>query len=252
MMISVADMYTRFLYGIDKEGTTTVYPEKFNELINEAQGLVVNEMADEVQVNRRRLDDLYLFTSTFSNKMPTPTGIQYIKQLPPDYFRELNIKFKLSYIKETVGATYDRDTQRYVTDKFYWGVPIRSDNKPIALNNPYRSTNRLFEDGKVYYEVMGDNIKVDNIKVVDYEYQEYVMEYLVTPPTLMFNELVGHDEGTSTPGDDEGTSKPRHEEGTLTPRMRQIITDRAIRIFIERTENPRYQTALNEDAHKNF
>lgn len=231
MMISVADMYTRFLYGIDKEGTTTVYPEKFNELINEAQGLVVNEMADEVQVNRRRLDDLYLFTSTFSNKMPTPTGNQYIKQLPPDYFRELNIKFKLSYIKETVGATYDRDTQRCVTDKFYWGVPMCSDNKPIALNNPYRSTNRLFEDGKVYYEVMGDNIKV-----VDYEYQEYVMEYLVTPPTLRFNEL-----------DPAG-----HNEGTLTPRMRQIITDRAIRIFIERTENPRYQTALNEDAHKNF
>lgn len=231
MMISVADMYTRFLYGIDKEGTTTVYPEKFNELINEAQGLVVNEMADEVQVNRRRLDDLYLFTSTFSNKKDTPTGTQYIKQLPLDYFRELNIKFKLSYKEETVGATYDRDTQRYVTDKFYWGVPIRSDNKPIALNNPYRSTNRLFEDGKVYHEVMGDNIKV-----VDYEYQEYVMEYLVTPPTLRFNEL----------------DPAAHSEGTLTPRMRQIITDRAIRIFIERTENPRYQTALNEDAHKNF
>ncbi len=245
MMISVADMYTRFLYGIDKEGTTTVYPEKFNELINEAQGLVVNEMADEVQVNRRRLDDLYLFTSTFSNKIPiyplgsdgkpdttqTPFGFDYTKQLPMDYFRELNIKFKLSYKEETVGATYDRDTQRYVTDKFYWGVPIRSDNKPIALNNPYRSTNRLFEDGKVYHEVMGDNIKV-----IDYEYQEYVMEYLVTPLTLRFNEL----------------NPAGHSEGTLTPRMRQIITDRAIRIFIERTENPRYQTALNEDAHKNF
>lgn len=239
MMTSISDMYTRFLYGIDKEGTTTVYPEKFNELINEAQGLVVNEMADEVQVNRRRMDDLYLFTSTFSNKTPiyplgsdgkpdttqTPFGFDYTKQLPTDYFRELNIKFKLLFDDPTAVNS----NKKIATDEFYWGVPMRSDNKPIALNNPYRSTNRLFEDGKVYYEVMGDNITV-----VDHDYQEYVMEYLVTPPTLKF---------------DEGDN---HEEGTLTPRMRQIIVDRAIRIFIERTENPRYQTALNEDAHKNF
>lgn len=235
MIRTADDMYARFLYGIDKEGTTTVYPEKFNELINEAQGLVVNEMADEVQVNRRRMDDLNPITRRYTNEttITPPVGnpvTGYPKTLPADYFRELNIKFKLLLPAPLVG----KPDNKTLTEDFYWGVPMRADNKPIALNNPYRSTNTLFEDGKVYYEVMNNSVDV-----VDYEFQEYKMDYLIVPPKIVFRE-------------EFSTTHPTHDNCVLSGRMQQIIVDRAVRIFIERTENVRYQTAYNEDTHKNF
>lgn len=235
MIRTVDDMYTRFLYGIDKEGTTTVYPEKFNELINETQGLVVNEFADEVQVNRRRLDDLAPIMRTYSNKTTTvlPVGdpvVTYPKTLPIDYFRELNVLFEIKVRQDANG--YRRPplaTESYNLEK-KWGKILRSDNKPIALSNPYRDTTAVDKEGFVYYEVQ-DNV----ISTIHYDFREYIMEYLIVPPAILFNE--------------SGTG---HIHCVFSPRMQQIIVDRAIRIFIERTENPRYQTALNEDRSKNL
>lgn len=235
MIRTVDDMYTRFLYGIDKEGTTTVYPEKFNELINESQGLIVNEVADEVQVNRRRMDDLSPITRRYSNQIVVtpPAGdpvTTYPKALPLDYFRELNIQFSLEIAAVAPTIRVKTVNNKQVSVDYFWGIPMRADNKAIALKNPYRNVSALFEDGNVYYEVMNNRIDT-----VGYDYLEYKMDYLIVPPAIYF--------------DPNGVS---HIHCILSPRMQQIITDRAIRIFIERTENPRYQTALNEDRIKNF
>lgn len=236
MIRTVDDMYTRLLYGIDKEGTTTVYPEKFNELINEAQGLVVNEIADEVQVNRRRLDDLAPLMREYHNLVTTtlPNGstvYTYPKTLPIDYFRELFISFKIKVPLEYHNRLPIVVVQNVGTMslEFLTGKILRSDNKGMALKNPYRSPDALLLESEVYYEIF-DNI----VRTVKFDFYEYKMDYLIIPPAIHFDEA--------------GTS---HIHCVLSPRMQQIIVDRAVRIFIERTENPRYQTAFNEDQIKN-
>lgn len=221
MIRNVDDMYTRFLYGIDKEGTATVYPEKFNELINEAQGLVVNEIADEVQLNRRRLDDLA--------PILLRTTEQVAHDLPLNCFRELFVHFR---IELPVGSTLpivSIDNRRISRD-FLDGKILRADLRATALKNPYRNHDALLRDKEVYYEILGNRIDT-----VGHPFYSYQMDYLKVPETIFFDEA--------------GIA---HVHCELSPRMQQIIVDRAVRIYIERTENVRYQTAFNEDRMKNI
>lgn len=227
MIRTVDEMYVRFLYGIDKEGTATVYPEKFNELINEAQGLVVNEIADEVQINRRRLDDLaplYLRTAELTTK-----------DLPINCFRELFVKFRIELPNGTSFQTVSIDN-RSISRDFFDGKILRADLRSAALKNPYRNHDTLLRDKEVYYEILNTGVaSVQGIDTVGYPFYSYQMDYIKFPQAIVF---------------DETGANHRHCE--LSPRMQQIIVDRAVRIYIERTENVRYQSALNEDRMKNI
>lgn len=221
-MISTIDQaYTQFLYGIDKEGTTPVYPEKFNALFNEAQALVVNEIAEGAEVNELRIEDL----SDIRVQSDETTD----EELPLDVFKILRVEFRVKPKDWMEVATIDTGgTER--TSSFFNGKPMRADLKAMAVQNPYRSVKRVFDESEIYYEIVGNNFKL-----VDHDFYSYRLDYFKHPRNAFF-----------------GPTEASHIHSELRPRVQQVIVDRAVRIFLERTESVRYQSALNEDSMKNI
>ena len=112
---------------------------------------------------------------------------------------------------------------------------MRSDNKIPILKSPYRKP----KDSRLYYEVFN---RVIHLITGTPSYGVAMnLEYLRWPVNIFFDELNQDD----TPGADytPGNGSINCE---LPPVIRKEIVDIAVRIYLERVRDPRYQTYLNE------
>ena len=205
------DVYKAVLDGIKKESTAVLLPEQFNRLINvDAMTEWLNEIAPVNDFDQTIVDALSNLVKVKSDIVPlvTPEGY-YLVKLPINYYRLQSVSFKL-------------DVNGKLTD---W-LPVKrvradSFSKAVSGVNPYRKPT----DKRLYYMQIENAIKSfpTNDKV---RFAKLI--YLSRPTPIIFNET-GND-----------------SHGNLNKEQKKAIVDIAVRVFLERVKEERYQTQLTE------
>jgi len=284
------DLYMSFLDGIKKYGTGSVNPEAFNRIINDwgqdewirrtvRKGPeIVQEIQDKLSMLRVITDGKYHYSKNIdlsdkyvlkpipSNSnitsmtnihgevvtnilpnddkyFPYPVGAPIIVngvEYPP-YLRLLDISFKIDYVDNICDL-------EGISDWLSANI-LYSDSKTILRSNPFRKPT----DDRLYYELINENIVLTTdtpSKGVSIK-----LDYLKYPRKIFFNKENGGDpylEQTSIPDYTGGsTGTPGSVNCELPNNIKQEIVDMAVKVFIERVRDPRYQSFINELNIKN-
>ncbi len=204
------DVYMAVLDGIKKESTAVLLPEQFNRLINvDAMTEWLNEIAPVNDFDQSIVDAL---SNLVKVKRLTPTVTEdgyYVFNLPTNYYRLQSVSFKLKKDgKETDWMPVTR---------------VRSDSysKAVSGVNPYRKAT----DKRLYYMQVGNTIKSfpTNDKVLSAK-----IIYLSRPAPIIYN------------------PDGNHSRGNLNKEQKKDVVDIAVRVFLERVKEERYQTQLME------
>jgi len=270
---STFSLYKAFLDGINKSGNFSIDIDAFNRIINDwGQDEWVNDnvikpeldqlLMDRLSILKVVTDDEFAYTEKINGAdkyilkaipanskwtttpHPLPdiekyfmyplngaTTINTVKY--PAYLRLLNVSFKVKYL---AGNECNKEG---ISDWLQADV-LRSDNEIANKDNPFRKT----REDVMYYELIGDSIKL-----VHDEYREgesMRLKYFRYPRKIFLNE-------ESTLPDDEQTEVPDYTGSTngsinceFSGQLRKEILDTAIRIFLERVQDVRYKSYLNE------
>lgn len=261
MITTVTDMYKAFLDGIKKDSTAIVEPAQFNRIINDwGQDEWLKENAMAVEFNQKQIDDLdkircatdgefvwedtvsvTLFpiapdlgvSNVFTVPKYTSTGIPnrlvdgtVSSQDYPLYLRQLNVSFKLLYGEnQECGLTG-------VSDWLEADI-LRSDQRMTIFKNPFRSP----KDSRLYYEMLDGKIRLitdKNSTSIGYALR---LEYLRYPKQIFF---------------DPNRTTHNDVDCEFGAQQKKEIVDIAVRTYLERVKDPRYQSFLNEEMIKAF
>jgi len=266
------DMYYAFLDGIKKEYTGTVIPEVFNRIINEwgqYEWLRQNvSLVEGVELTQKQIDDLQVLITILDNEVPvitvplpplatiatnvfpipdlpsgpTATPVGYFVNLAsypsgvmvgyPRYYRLLNVFFKIQYVDNVCGLTGISD---WLDAKI-----LRSDRESVIKNSPFRRP----ADDMLYYRIVNRHIQL----ITGTSSYGVAMKptYLRWPRNIYFDQMNQDDLATAdyTPGNGSINCE-------LPPHIRKEITDTAVRIYLERVRDPRYQSYLMESKIRN-
>ncbi len=210
------DVYMAVLDGIKKESTAVLLPDQFNRLINvDAMTEWLNQIAPVNDFDQSIVDALsnLVKVKILEPQSPTPDGYYYFN-LPKNYYRLQSVSFKI-----------EKDGK--LTD---W-LPVnrvRSNTYSLAVSgvNPYRKAT----DKRLYYMQVKNQIKsfpandkVRSAKII----------FLSRPDPIIFNEGDGN-----------------NSHGNLNKEQKKDVVDIAVRIFLERVKEERYQTQLTEKTLK--
>lgn len=258
MITTAKQMYQAFLDGIKKDSTSIINPSQFNRIINDwGQDEWIKTNALAVEFNQKQIDDLDkircvsdgVFQWNNAGTLVTlnpiapnaigknlflipkyiQTGIRTIAedgtitaQSFPRYLRTLNVSFKLAY----------GDNQECnLKGKSNWlkAAIMRSDQRVVIMDNPFR----VPKDRRLYYELLDGTIRLitaDNSTSVGYALR---LEFLRYPNSIFFD-----------------VQNIAHIDCEFAPQQQKEIVDIAIRTYLERVKDPRYQSFLNEEAIK--
>lgn len=275
MLITIIDMYNAFLRGIDKEKTATVFPSQFNLIINEAYDQWLREKVDESDLIQKRIDDLqslrYITDGSIEVLVSTNTvdvvggevesditdgnGVRTVVTIDtvpdPDQVTTTIYQVLIPLVANTAGLftvlpsnypTYFR-LQSVMAKVELDGVELdyigssvyKSDRRNEILFDPYKKPMIDVNDlkrSRIYHQYIQDKIKLYLPVGVIPKY--LLIEYVKQPRTLVYDPVVPANNIDAEVGSDQ----------------QQQVVDIAVRTFIERTENRRYQTTLTEDQIK--
>lgn len=258
MILNVTQMYQAFLDGVKKESTAVINPVQFNRIINDwGQDEWIKENALAIEYNQKQIDDLdkircvtdgefkwnnagTLVTlssiapeskNTFEIPKFNQVGIAcrlndgtVATQDYPRYLREQNVSFKLQYGD-------NQECGKTGVSNWLKASIMRSDQRAIILDNPFRSP----KDNRLYYELLDGKIRLitsDNSTSIAYALR---LEYLRYPRVINF---------------DINNNHLLHVDCEFGPQQQKEIVDIAVRTYLERVRDPRYQSFLNEAAIK--
>jgi hypothetical protein len=258
MLDTTSDMYNSFLDGIKKSYTGTIIPAVWNRLINEwgqsewlrrnvasEQGIeLTQKQIDDLEVLRVATDAMDIYDGAILYPIAPDTGTNYVFTYPkdtlsilnvigvlqnyPKYYRLLNVMFKINYVDNDCGLTGISD---------WLGARImRSDQRSIFENSPYRRP----ADHRLYYELFHGKIRL--ITGTSSTGNSMRLEYLRVPRRIFFDEL--HPGDVANPNYTPGVGSVNCEFGE---NQRKEIVETCVRIFLERVQDQRYQTYLNEE-----
>ncbi len=206
------EVYQAVLDGIKKESTAVLTPPAFNRLINvDAMTQWLNEKAPKGEFDQDVVDDLRNLFKQ-SDPIDKEPG-KFSFELPKDYFRLKAVMFKLE-IKQ---------------GKYSDWIPayrMRSNSFSVSGVNPFRKPKKT----RLYYMQQGNYIL--NIPETENVAKAQVF-YYARPKPIVYD----------TAG--------MHQDGNLEKEQKKEIVDIAVRIFLERVKEERYQTQLTEEALKN-
>ena len=263
------DMYYAFLDGIKKEYTGTVVPDVFNRIINEwgqYEWLRQNvSYVEGVELTQKQLDDLQVLVVVLDNQIPVITtplapiapmaGGQNVFQVPdlpsgptltpvgyfisipsypngaivnyPRYYRLLNVFFKIRYVNNVCGLTGESE---WLDARI-----MRSDRESTIKNSPFRRP----ADDNLYYRMINRHIQL--ITGTQSYGVAMNLSYLRWPRNIYFDQTNQNDVATADYAPGNGSINCE-----LPPHIRKEITDTAVRIYLERVRDPRYQSFLQE------
>ena len=160
-------MYNYFLYEVRKERNTTITPEAWADIVNPILIDWVKTKLPQREFDQKVIDDLTAirFRTNRTYKLKTDKNtfrIPYNIEGAPKYMYGLNAEFVLG-------------------EKTIAGKLLRSDNKVVYKNNPYRTTD---ESEFVYFEMRGDFIYA--ISDVN-DYDRIILEYYALPDDIYYN-----------------------------------------------------------------
>lgn len=229
MLVTIGQMYTHFLLGLNKANAGTVTPAQFNVIINGATVTYLTEKADAMEGDQRVQDTLRVL-------IDPPAQLVNQGQAQPDF--EF---FDLPYNANAPAGT-SKGYYRMVSLAMHlmrpgnppapvpcsapngWvnGRPLRRDTRHIVMQDPFNSPT----DTEPYYYLTNDNrvrIVTDGTSYAD----RILVEYLRYPVEM--NVISGQEVQPELPG-----------------AINQEITDLALRKYLEVIESRRYQTQVTE------
>lgn len=258
MLTTTVDMYKAFLDGIKKSETSIVEPEQFNRIINHwGQDEYLRSKMLAIEVDQKKIEDLekirvatdgkYKYqgaivypiapntneTDTFTIPKYTQTinarvGTEIQAKSYPKYLRLLSAMFAIEYGEgQACGKTG-------VSGYLHADI-MRSDQRSKILNNPFRKPS----DKKLYYETIDGNIRL--ITGTTSKGYSLRLEYLRYPIEIYFNATSPADTGDPLTGS---------VVCEFDVQQRQEIVEIAVRTYLERVKDPRYQSFLNEEIIK--
>ena len=208
------DMYELLLLAIKKEETSTIYPNQAIWLLNESGIEWLKENSRLVDLNQRQIDDLQ---DIITEVLPVPPNVvNNTHLLPTDYFQLLSLMVKISDTSDS--CIVNSEWQPVHLMKYDRKMPIRV------------SSYRKPKPSKIYYHLVQGYINFEGATVTHCRYDYFTYIKQITDVT------------TANPG---STDMSDYSDYILLE-----IVDRAARIYLERTQNPRYRTILNELALK--
>jgi hypothetical protein len=258
MLETTQNMYEAFLDGIKKPNTSIVNPEQFNRIINGwGQDEYLRNKSSYTEFNQKVIEDLekircatdglFSYDSVVLFPIAPDTDFDYQFSIPkyvmtginnrlangtvgtqtyPQYMRFLNVMFKI---------TYGSENECELTGNSGWikADIMRSDQRSVVENNPFRKP----KDSKLLYEFRNGKINlITGTNSVGYSMR---LEYLRYPITIFFDK--------DNPPDYPTGGSINCE---FAPQQRKEIVDIAVRTYLERVKDPRYQSFLNEEAIK--
>lgn len=248
------DVYRLFLDKIKKEYTAIVPPAVFNRTANEAQEIWLADKIKEVERDQKRIDDIRVIrvspvstinvisTTTVGGtirRFPLPDGISVHDAIftasghLPMYHRFLRVAFKLQYVNNECCVTGISDWIQNVH-------VMRSDQYNWVMSSPRRKPN----DKKLYYEIRGNSVYV--ITGTSSYATQMQLDY-VRPPRMIFFD-------STNPNVEDATLSYTAGAGCINIEFpedqKREILDVMVRTFLERVQDVRYQTWLNEEAMK--
>jgi len=254
MILTTRDLYNAFLDGIKKSYTGTVIPAVFNRIINDwGQDEWVKQNALAIELNQKQIDDLSFLRIATDGSMIYEGNILYplipvslnqfllpeetfvlnntqgVTQTYPRYMRTLNAMFKITYVDNECDLTGVSD---WLDAKI-----MRSDQRSHRLKSPYRKP----KDSRLYYEKIRDRIRL--ITGTSSYAHSLRLEYLRYPKRIFFDVL--HPDDASNPNYTPGVGSVNCE---FPPTLRKEIVDIAVRVYLERVKEERYQSFLNEEV----
>jgi hypothetical protein len=234
MLRTTDDMYRATIEGTNKHRTGILTPAKWNMLINLAQTDYCRDHIVNGEVIQKRIDDLRMLyivdeiNPITTTSFPLPDGISVNNSqgvLLPLYMRLLSTAFKINYVNNVCKLTG-------LSDWIYNVKVLKSDNRNIIKRNPFRRPS----DAKIYQRQIGNTVVIDTGTSSTAALMH--IEYFKWPVEIFFNENNIPDTGNPLTGS---------VNCELPPEQRQEIVDYAVRVYIERSQDPRYRTILNEE-----
>jgi hypothetical protein len=271
-MDTTYSLYRSFLDGIRKGGSFSINIPQFNRLINDwGQDEWISKNVLYADLNQELIDKLaplkvitddefvwseridktngYILKSIKTNdalgldpkvknyfRYPNMTNGEHVTidglKYPP-YMRLQNVEFKVLYLNGNT-CNFKGESEWKIADV------LRADSEISNKNNPFRKPT----ESKFYYEFIGNSIKlIYNGKVDGYKMK---MKYFKYPRRIFLNDR-------STLSTDEQVGVPNYTgavNGSINCELyypqRKEIVNMAIRTFIERVQDQRYQSYLNE------
>lgn len=263
MLNTTADMYRAFLDGIKKEQSAIVSPENWNRIINHwGQDEWIKMNLTDIEDTQKEIEDmekLRVVTDGSWVDVSVPVGVLYpiapdtgfdyqfsipkyvntninnrltngtvSTQTYPKYLRFLNVMFKLTY-----GTTNECG----LTGVSEW---LSANVMFTGRSTVYKNLSfRQPKDSRLYYEMLEGKIRL----ITSTNSTGYAMrlEYYRYPVEIYFNKTDPTDTGVPATGS---------VCCEFSPRNRKEIVDIAVRTYLERVKDPRYQSFLNEEIVK--
>ena len=254
MVSTVTNMYELFLDGIKKERISTVPPAGFNRIINEAYDVWYRGKSIKIEQDQKVLDDLQgirvitdgvfrynnvalvpipAINNTTSNAhgrnlfpLPIPevngNDVTIDTIVYPEYRRLLGVMFRIKYYGDPCHVDGELSGWK---EAFI----MRSNQRAEIKKNPFRRPRKSL----LYYEVIDSIIKLDlgdNTSSFGYDMK---LDYIKYPKAIVFN------------------SDPNLcVMCELQSDQCLEIVDIAVKSYIERVSDPRYQSQMYEFAQK--
>jgi hypothetical protein len=212
MLSNGADIYKALLKAILKEGTETLYPDQAIILLNQSSEQWLKENSKKVDLDQRSIDDCKDAIELLSQTFVTP-GSSYVA-LPADYFSTVRVMVKI----------FSSDT---CIDEDEWQkVNIMKRDQESYVRG--QSTYRKPKETKLYYKLTSYAAEGSRFLLFGGLMKEISLEYF-----KVFTQITNV---TTLPTD------MSHYASYIL----QEIVDIAERIYLERTQNPRYMSTLKE------
>lgn len=248
MITTTIDLYRTTLDGCKKESTAPLTIPKFNRLIAEAQEIWSRSKVQDVEFSKKRIEDLQMLRvvtdgvngnpSTISpvatNKFPLPVSLTVGDEVYPDFLRLQSVSFKIAYS----GNDCNTGTSDWLGAKI-----LRSDSRSSILRNPYRKP----KDNRLYYEIIDNNIILTTGTASTGSSMR--LDYLRKPVTIFLDVDVNGVMMADLPNPNY-TAHTGSVNCEFNEFQRQEIVDIAVRIYLERVQDPRYKSFLQEEMIK--
>ena len=256
------DMYKAFLDGIKKSHQGTVSPDAFNRLINDwGQDEFMSKYADQVELTQKEIDKISVLRVITDNIFKYSTRIDggSAYALPPIPVSSINNYFNYPFDKDTTISSVLYPAYRrfggvqfqlqYINDRcnragyseYKSAKVLKSDQRTILYSNNYRKPN----EDRLYFYFSGKDIVLDCGQRIGIQSKgvKMILEYYRYPRKIFFDTQKPTTEQIGTPVYTVNTGCVNCE---FPGYVKKEIVDIAVRNFLERSKDPRYQSFLNE------
>lgn len=153
------EMFQYTLQKLQNEETVSISPDEFHVLLNPGLVKYINERAELYENNQKDVDDLRNIISfkELSNQGKDEAGKETFNlpvetKTPHGYMRLLNIRVKPHFQDSKCFADG-------LSDTYYRAHKSDADTETVRKHNPYRRATVDGPEPKIYYDIIGNEIK---------------------------------------------------------------------------------------------